>query len=235
VLRQAEFFGPLLRDPDNYAVSIFGAPGAEAPWGWRVEGHHLSLNFTLVPGRPVAVTPAFFGANPAHVRSGPHQGFRALAQEQDLAFALVRSVEPRLHSRLVISGVTMGDIVSGPGRGQSLLVPSGVALSDLSAESQALAFRLIEVYAHNMRSEIAEHELRRIREAGLGRVHFAWAGLMDPASPHYYRIHGPTVIIELDNTQNEANHIHSVWRDPRNDFGADLLRAHYERDHRHRA
>ncbi|PYN80583.1 MAG: hypothetical protein DMD96_13785 [Candidatus Rokuibacteriota bacterium] len=231
VLRQLETFGGLLRDPDKYYVTVFGAPEAAAPWAWRVEGHHLSLNFTLVPGRPVAVTPAFFGANPAEVRSGAHRGLRALADEQDLAVALLRGLDASLRGRLVIAAESLGDIVSGPGRGESLKTPAGVALGELGGEQRALAIRLIEVYARNMRSELAEEELRRLRETGVDRVHFAWAGPIDPRQPHYYRLHGPTLLIEYDNSQNQANHVHSVWHDPRNDFGADPLRAHYERRH----
>jgi hypothetical protein len=232
ILRQLETFGGLMRDPEKYYVSIFGAPEAAAPWGWRLEGHHLSLNFTLVPGQPVAVTPAFFGANPAEVQSGPHRGLRTLAEEQDLGLAIARGVDAGLRGRLVIATESLGDIVSGPGRTDSLKAPAGVALGELAAEPRALALRLIETYARNMRSEIAEEELRRMREAGSERVHFAWAGPIDPKQPHYYRLHGPTLLIEYDNSQNRANHVHSVWHDPRNDFGADLLRAHYERGHR---
>jgi hypothetical protein len=232
VLRQLETFGGFLRDPEKYYVTVFGTPGASAPWGWRLEGHHLSLNFTLVPGRPVAVTPAFFGANPAEVRTGPQQGLRALAEEQDLGIALARGVDAPLRGRLVIAAESLGDIVSGPGRGDSLRTPAGVPLGDLGAAPRALALRLIEVYARNMRSDVAEDEVRRMREAGVERVHFAWAGPLDPRRPHYYRLHGPTLLIEYDNTQNGANHIHTVWHDPRYGFGADALRSHYEKgDH----
>jgi hypothetical protein len=230
VLRQLETIG-LFRDPENYYVTIFGAPGSAAPWGWRLEGHHLSLNFTLVPGRPVAVTPAFYGANPATVPSGPHQGLRTLKDEQDLGLALAHLLAPSFRARLVIAPDSPGDIVSGPGRSDSLKTPAGVPLADMAAEPRTLALRLIETYARNMRSEIADVELRAMQEAGTERIHFAWAGALDAGRPHYYRLHGPTVLIEYDNSQNNANHVHSVWHDPRNGFGADLLRAHYHTDH----
>ena len=232
VLRQVESFGFLSRDPENYAVSVFGTPGPDAPWGWRLEGHHLSLNFALAPGRPAAVTPAFMGANPAAVGAGPHKGLRTLKDEQDLGLALARSVDAALRPRMVIAASAPGDIVSGPGRTESLRTPQGVPLGDLSADQRAQALRLVETYARNLRAEHAEAELARLRDAGVERVHFAWAGPLDPARPHYYRMHGPTVLIEYDNTQNGANHIHSVWRDPRGDFGADPLGAHYRHHHR---
>ena len=231
VLRQLETFGGLLRDPEKYYVSVFGAPDAAAPWGWRLEGHHLSLNFTVAPGRAVSVTPAFFGANPAEVPSGSQRGLRILADEQDLAFALVRGVDPGLRARLVIAAESPGDIVTGPGRTDSLKTPAGVTLGELAAEQRALALRLVETYARNMRSDVADEELRRMRDAGAENVRFAWAGPIDPRQPHYYRLHGPTLLIEYDNSQNRANHLHSVWHDPRNDFGVDLLRAHYDNAH----
>ncbi|MGH7385434.1 MAG: DUF3500 domain-containing protein, partial [Candidatus Rokuibacteriota bacterium] len=232
VLRQIETFG-LSRDPENYAFTVFGNPGASAPWGWRVEGHHLSLNFTLVPGRPVAMTPAFMGANPAQVASGARKGLRALAAEQDLGRALARSLSEAQRARTVIAAESLGDIVTGPGRADSLATPAGLALADMTGDQRNLAGRLIEEYARNMRSELADQELSRMREAGLTRIHFAWAGPLDPGRAHYYRLHGPTLLIEYDNTQNNANHIHSVWHDPRRDFGLDLLRAHYQRGHHH--
>jgi len=234
VLRRIETFG-LSRDPENYAFTVFGNPGAAAPWGWRVEGHHLSLNFTLVPGQPVAVTPAFLGANPAEVPSGPKKGLRTLAAEHDLGRSLVGRLTDAQRQRTVIAAQSHGDIVTGPGRGDSLATPAGLPLTDMTGEQRGLAARLIEEYARNMRSELAEQELRRMRDAGLERIHFAWAGALEAGRAHYYRLHGPTLLIEHDNTQNNANHIHSVWHDPRRDFGLDLLRAHYERGQHHHA
>ena len=234
VLRQAETFGSLLRDPGQYFVTVFGTPG-RSPWGWRMEGHHLSLNFTIVAGKPIAVTPAFMGANPAHVRSGPLDGLRALGREQDFGRALALSLDAGQQRRMLIADRSLGDIVSGPARREGLGAPAGLPLADMTGDQRALAIQLVEEYARTMRREVAEDELRRLREAGIEHVHFAWAGPLAPGEAHYYRLHGPTLVIEFDNTQNDANHIHSVWRDPQNDFGADLLRAHYEHGHRHHA
>jgi len=231
VLRRLETFGGLLRNPENYSVSVFGTPGPSGPWGWRIEGHHLSLNFTVVPDKPIAVTPAFMGANPALVPSGPLKGLRTLAREQDLGRALAQSADARQRARMVIGDRSLGDIVTGPGRAESLTSPAGLALGEMSGDQRDLAVRLIEEYARNMRSEMAEEELRRMREAGVQRIYFAWAGPIEAGKAHYYRLHGPTLLIEYDNTQNDANHIHSVWHDPRADFGLDLLRAHYRTGH----
>ncbi len=232
VLRQSELFG-FSRDPENYFLTLFGTPGSDAPWGFRVEGHHLSLNYTIVPSRPITVTPAFLGANPATVPAGPHKGLRTLQEEQELGLALARAIPPPFRSRLVIAAESLGDIVSGPGRTEKLRSPEGVALGELGGDHRALAIQLVETYARTMRNEIAEEELRRARTAGIERIHFAWAGPVDPTRPHYYRLHGPTLLIEYDNTQNDANHIHTVWHSPQNDFGADLLRAHYLKGHPH--
>jgi hypothetical protein len=232
VLRRLETFGGLLRNPENYSVSVFGTPGPSAAWGWRIEGHHLSLNFTVVPGKPIAATPAFMGANPAEVPSGPRTGVRTLAREQDLGRALARSADAAQRSRMVIGDRSLGDIVTGPGRERSLASPVGLPVAEMTAEQRGIAAQIVEEYLGNMRGEMAQEELRRMREAGIERLQFAWAGPLDAGKAHYYRLHGPTLLIEFDNTQNDANHIHSVWHDPRGGFGVDALRAHYAASHR---
>jgi hypothetical protein len=174
VLRQLETFGGLTRDPDNYAVTVFGTPAVDARWGWRLEGHHLSLNFTLVPGKPVAVTPAFFGANPAEVPSGALKGLRTLAREQDLGRALAQAMDEAQRRRMVIGAQSLGDIVSGPGRRDSLESPAGIPAADLNAAQRERLVTLVEEYARNMRTDVADDELRRLHDAGIERLHFAW-------------------------------------------------------------
>lgn len=221
------------RDPDNYAFAVFGNPGSTEPWCWRVEGHHLSLTFTLVPGEGIGATPAFFGANPNQVPAGhPHTGLRVLAQEQDLAFALVQGLESEQRAAAVIADRSMGDILTGPGREQSLRAPTGLPLARMNEAQRDGAMRLIGEYVGNMAVDLAETQFARIREAGIERLHFAWAGSLLPGKPHYYRIQGPTVVIEYDNSRDEANHAHSVWHDPQDAFGIDLLRRHNETAHR---
>jgi hypothetical protein len=231
VLRAIEKVRRHDRDPDNYAWSVFGDPEAGGPWGWRVEGHHVSLNFAFAAGSVGAVTPAFMGANPARVPSGPLEGFRVLGAQEDLARELIRSLPAADRNRAIIAAQSLGNIVSGPGRGDALRSPVGLAVGDMAAPQRALAERLMEEFVGNLRTELAEAQRTRIREAGLDAIRFAWAGPVDPGHAHYFRLHGPRLLVEHDNTQNDANHVHSVWRDPMRDFAVDLLGEHYRIGH----
>jgi hypothetical protein len=221
------------RDPENYSIAIFGDASDVKPWGWRFEGHHLSLSFTVVPGQGFSVTPAFFGTNPAEVREGhKHSGLRVLKREHDLAFDLIGGFNDRQRETAILQARSFGDILTGPGREDSLRQPQGLSLSAMDSAQRGTVFDLVEAYIRNMRAAVAEKEMRDLRAAGLEKLHFAWAGSTTPDGPHYYRLHGPTVIIEYDNTQGGGNHVHSVWHDPRNTLGRDLLRRHHENDHR---
>jgi hypothetical protein len=223
------------RDPENYHFWIFGAPSVDQPWGWRFEGHHISLNFTSADGVTVSA-PAFIGANPARVPSGPHAGWRLLAAEEDRARDLLAALTPSQREQAIIAERTPGDIITGNDREARLEAKEGLSAGDMTAGQLVLLRRLLAEYAENVEPEMARVRYARIEEEGIERLHFAWAGSTEPGEPHYYRIHGPTVLIEYDNTQNDANHIHSVWRDLENDFGGDLLRRHYETagaDHGH--
>ena len=220
------------RDPGNYALVIFGDPTAVTPWAWRFEGHHLSLSVLVAPDHGVAVTPVFFGANPAHVPRGHgHGGFRLVGAEEDAAFSLVQSLEGGLRAEAVIADRSLGDIVSGPGRETDLKRLEGVALARLNEAQRGGVMRILELYAGTMREEIAAPALAKVRDAGIEALHFAWAGSLARGRPHYFRVHGPTALIEYDNTQDGANHVHSVWIDPASLFGRDLLKAHYKGAH----
>lgn len=221
------------RDPDNYSLAIFGDASDVKPWAWRFEGHHLSLSFTVDPGVGFSVTPAFFGTNPAEVHgSHKHTGLRVLKREHDLAFQLIGGLNAAQHDTAILQPRSFGDILTGPGREDSLRQPQGLALSAMDSAQRGQIFDLVEAYIRNMRPTIAEQQMRDLRAAGLENLHFAWAGATTPDSPHYYRLHGPTVIIEYDNTQGGGNHVHSVWHDPRYGLGRDLLRRHHEHDHK---
>jgi hypothetical protein len=220
------------RDPELYYFTVFGNPGGVEPWAWRVEGHHISLNFTVAGGKGVASTPAFLGVNPAEVREGPRRGLRALKAEEYLGFQLVGSLTDDQKKKAVLSADAPREIVTGNKRKAEPGEPQGIAFVDLKVEQQAMLRVLVDVYAHRVRDEIAHEHLGKIETAGWEKVYFAWAGGIEPGKGHYYRIHGPTFIVEFDNTQNGANHIHTVWRDLSNDFGEDLLKAHYDHEHK---
>ena len=217
------------RDPGLYYVSLFAGPGGRHPWGWRFEGHHLSVNVTDLGPHGQIVAPLFMGANPARVPSGPRRGARLLAAEEDLGFELLRMLDPRQRARATIAARTFGDIVTRSEPAVRPMAFAGLPAAGMTDAQQRQLRRLLELYAGRMADSSASRQLRRIEQAGFERLHFAWAGAHQPREPHYYRIHGPTVLVEYDNSQGGANHIHTVWRDLENDFGGDLLKRHYAR------
>jgi hypothetical protein len=214
---------PGFRDPGRYHVMLFGAPSPEVPWSWRFEGHHLSINVTQV-GDVLASTPAFFGANPARVRSGPHAGMRVLAAEEDVARALFASLTEAQWSRARIAERAPDDLVTGNDSRARLPRFEGLPASELTDDQRARLWELIEVYAGNLHPTLARAHRERIERAGVDRLHIAWAGSREPGRAHYYRVHGPTHLIEYDN--RGGNHIHAVFRDLEDDFGEDLLARH---------
>jgi hypothetical protein len=216
----------LVRDSERYFFSVFGTPSTKSTWGWRVEGHHMSLHFTAVNGTLVAGSPSFFGSNPAEVRDGPKTGMRVLALEEDAGRALIESLDAAQRAKAIINATAPNDIVTMANLKIDPLSPTGIAASDLTAPQRALLAKLIDVYAARVADDIAAETIARIDRAGREKITFAWAGPIERGQKHYYRVQGPTFLIEYDNTQNDANHIHSVWRDFTRDFGADLLREH---------
>ncbi len=224
VLRRIE--GREYRDPGLYFITIFGDPGEGATWAWRFEGHHLSVNFTVVNGQFVAGAPSFFGANPANHGEGRARQ-RILAAEEDLGRRLIQALPDEQRRVAVIAERAFGDIVTGASHEVDIGERRGLAYGRMSPEHQQQLRELVEHYARRLRPELAETDLAGIQQAGWDNVHFAWAGPQESGQGHYYRLHGPTFLVEYDNTQNQANHIHTVWRDLKNDFGRDLLREHY--------
>ena len=224
----AQIEGNPRRDPQLYYTAVFGDPGLRAPWAWRFEGHHLSVNATHVDGQTQVVAPLFMGSNPARVPNGPKAGLRLLAAEEDVARELIRMLPEARRARAIIADDAFPDILTRNDPKVRSLKIEGLAAGDMSKTEQAQLRKLLLVYANRMTESAAREQIERIERAGFGKLHFAWAGSLEPGKPHYYRVHGPTVLIEYDNTQNNANHIHSVWRDLERDFGGDLLRAHYE-------
>lgn len=225
---------PRFRDKGRYHLTIFGDPAPAGTWGWRYEGHHVSLHWTIVEGRMVSTTPQFLGANPATVRSGPAQGTRALAGEEDLARQLLASLTAAQRGEAVLAGSAPADILTANARRAGRLAERGIPYARLAPAQQGRLWALIEEHAVAQRPELAAERLRRVREAGLDGVRFAWLGSERPGEGHYYRIQGPTFLVEYDNTQDGANHVHTVWREFDGDFGRDLLAEHYRTSPHHR-
>lgn len=220
-----------LRRPGRYWFRVYGTPGSTA-WAWRVGGHHLAVTITVVDDRVVG-TPQFFGANPATVPLGfPGAGRRTLAAEQDLGRALVTSLPPASRAVAVIAPeaprdiLTRDDPVADAGR-----IAPGLAYGDMPAAARDLLERLVRHYLGRVTAAAAEPAWAELTEAGLSRVTFRWAGPVEPGGRHYYAVLGPTFLLEYDNTQHDANHVHSVWRDLRHDWGDDLLAAHHAAHH----
>ena len=218
----------LVRNPEKYFFSIFGTPSPKDkdPWGWRVEGHHVSLNFSVVNGTLVAGTPSFFGSNPAEVRDGPKKGLRILGAQEDAARALLDALDASQREKATIDAVAPGDMVTMNKNDINPLSPVGITAAALTPKQRDLLMTLIDVYTGAMAGDIAADRMSRLRKAGLDKIAFAWAGPVERGRKHYYRIQGPTFLVEYDNTQNDGNHVHSVWRDFNGDFGRDLLREH---------
>jgi hypothetical protein len=223
--------GRMVRDPELYYFSIFGKPGSSATWGWRVEGHHLSLNFTIVGGKVVLGGPTFLGTNPAEVKSGPRQGTRVLGQDEDMARELVKSLDAEQQKEAVFAEKAPADILAMPGK-VAAQTPLGLAASKMNEAQSTQLMKLIKEYANRLRGELAAQDIERAEKAGKEKLHFAWAGGLNRGDGHYYRVQGPGFIIEYDNTQNGANHVHSVWHDLANNFGEDALRKHVSEDHK---
>ncbi|MEO5913703.1 MAG: DUF3500 domain-containing protein [Luteolibacter sp.] len=219
---------PTYRDSGKYYVTIFGTPGTAKGWGWRFEGHHLSFNITLVEGKDISVTPSFLGTNPAEVREGPHKGLRVLAEEEDLARALITTLLTAGKSAAVFSEKPPAEILSAENRTATVLEAVGITAADMSDTQRAALLKLISQYTGRYRSEIAAADMAKIEKAGIDKIRFGWAGGTKPGEAYYYRIQGPTFLMESCNVQNEANHVHASWRDFTGDFGRDILGEHFK-------
>ena len=207
------------RDPELYHVSIFGAPDPIGTWGWRFEGHHLSLNFTLDKGEVIGSTPEFYGSNPALIEAGPQRSIRVLGTEEDLARQLIKlSTSEQL--KLAWVDQAAPDDLRGANAPQAEKTPAvGLAAAKMNPDQQKLLGDLLEEYLKNMPADVAAKRRERLMKGGFEQIHFAWWGQTEVNQRHYYRIQGPTFLIEYNNTQNNANHVHSYWRDLGGDFG----------------
>ncbi|MCG2461820.1 DUF3500 domain-containing protein [Flavobacteriaceae bacterium F89] len=225
--------GSSMRDPLDYHFCIFGTPSPKEVWGWRFEGHHVSLNFTSADGSISSSTPSFLGSNPGIVPSGQEKGKEVLRMESQLGLQLVNSFSKDQLKRAKFSDEAPRDIITGNQRKVEFMEPKGIAYSELNGDQKSLFLELLHVYLDNYESRFSENFEEKITKAGIRNLHFAWAGGMQWGTGLYYCIQGPVLLIEYDNTQNHGNHVHTVVRDLTNDFGEDVLREHYEKDHQH--
>ncbi len=236
IIEHEEVLGPLEaesghvtwpRDPELYYWTVFGDPAGSDPWGWRAEGHHLSIHYSVWGDQILAVTPFFLGANPAEVRKGPKLGQRILSQREDLAIELMASLDAGQRGKAVIHDNAPWDILGYNSSKQAIHNDEGLAARDLNGTQKELLLTLISEYVGGAPAPVAADRMARIRDTGLDDYRLVWAGALDRSRDHYYRIHGGQFIVEFDNIQNGANHIHSVWRDVENDFAQDVLRDHH--------
>ena len=228
VLAEIEVNGRFDRDPELYFLTIFGTPGLDSNWALRYEGHHLAYNWTFVSGMGIASSPQFFGSNPAEVRSGEKIGTRVLSVEEDLGRDLVSALSADQKKMAILDLEVPGDIFTAAEREITRLENSGISYSDLNSRQKRMLIALIDELASMQSEVIAEARMASIRSEGLEDIKFAWIGGIERGDPHYYRVQGSGFLIEYDNTQNNANHIHLVWRDFTGDFGRDLIRMHYQ-------
>jgi len=230
VLRIAEKDDGERRNPEKYYFSIFGTPSDTQPWGYRVEGHHVSQNYTVIGGK-IADTPSFFGSNPREVRVGPRKGLRVLAQEEDAGRKVMESLTPEQQKTALVDKVAYKDILTTNSRQAALRgQPSGICAAQMNEKQFGLLMDLLNAYADNMPEPLSAERMRKVKAAGKD-IYFAWAGVVEFGGPHYYRVQSQTFLVEYDCTQDNANHIHSVWRDFDGDWGRDVLKAHYQTSH----
>jgi hypothetical protein len=219
------------RDPDNYYVTIFGKPTATGTWGYRVEGHHISQNYTIVNGK-IVDSPSFFGSNPAEVKVGPRKGLRVLAAEDDYGYEVIESLDASQKATAIVDKTALKDIITMNSRVAALNgAPNGLPASKMTAAQYEKLLSLVDVYAENVPPQMAQYRMDLAKAQPKDATFFAWTGETQRGGPHYYRVQTPAFLIEMDETQDNANHIHSVWRDYKNDWGLDLLKMHYASDH----
>ena len=225
------------RDPKQYAFSVFGDPAGRDPWAWRMEGHHCYLHFYVLGDKVISMTPSFFGSNPGVVRIDvPQKGKEIMKRETGLALSLVNSLDAAQLQKAMLSDTVLPEIVTFNKRKALLEKQEGIAFADLNAAQRATFLNLLQTYLNTYHLTLANQQMDKLKAVGLDKLTFAWAGDRQPGygpgKGQYYRIHGPTILIEYDNTQNQANHVHTVVRDLTNDWGEDVLAEHYRQQHR---
>jgi len=221
-----------IRNPGKYYIILFGKPKEKDIWGWRFEGHHISFSFSTKDNELVSGTPGFLGANPAIVQTGPQKGKQVLREETELGFELLHSLTTQQLQTAVVSSEAPHEIITFASRKARIDSKEGIRYDAMTKEQKAIFMKLIQLYINRYTKLFADTMMKELNEAGLNDLRLVWAGAQQPGStPYYYRIQGPTIIIEYDNSQNNANHIHTVVRDLVHDFGGDELLEHYKKNH----
>lgn len=223
--------GQFRRDPLEYYVSVFGTPSTSGTWGWRFEGHHLSLQFTVVEGAITVSSPTFLASNPAEVPEGPRRGMRALGRQEDAGRALLGSLDEEQRGVAIQTNINVRDVVARVALDPDPLAPVGIEARALSPAQRDLLMEIVHAYTDVMADEIAALRLAKVERAGVDNLRFAWAGGTKRGEMSYFRVQGPTFLIELSNTMNDPNHIHSGWREFGAEFGRDILAQHVREDH----
>jgi hypothetical protein len=223
ILADLEKGGGPTRNPGNYFFTVFGTPSKTAAWGWRVEGHHLSLNFTLDKGKVISATPFFFGANPAVWIGGPKKGQEVLPEAEDYVKDLFKSLDDD-QKKVALQKEPFPEIEEAAKTPTKVAEPKGLSAAKMNEKQRDLLQKVLNGYADRMPPDVAKVEMERVKDAGLDKVHFAYQGGLAQGEAHSYRVQGPTFVIEFlnvqaDSAKNAANHIHSAWRSLKNDFG----------------
>jgi hypothetical protein len=223
------FVMSLLWSPKNYYFAFFGQP-TDSIWGYKLEGHHLSINFTFVKDK-LSVTPFFIGTDPAEYQSAEYAGWRVLGQEEDLGIKLIHLLSTAQQKKATKSSEVPKDIITGAESGKRLVDDWGILGAEMNPEQKAVLQYIIREFVFNLEYEKAIIEYEKILKAGIDNVYFGWIGAYDEMKPHYYVLNGPTFLIEFDNNggpRNSANHIHAIWREKGNEYGEDVLKKHYQ-------
>jgi uncharacterized protein YxeA len=222
----------VMRDSEKYYTAFYGNPVKDSLWSWSFQGHHISLNFTVLNGE-TSIAPRFFGANPAIVKEGSRKGERTLAKEDDLGLELINSCSAEQKQKAIFQHKAFTDIATTNSADVGPLQPVGIKMNELNDSQQTILLHLIDEYLANMPDDLAAKRMENLKKEETAEINFGWAGATKLGEGHYYRIQGLSFLIEFDNTQNNANHIHSVWRDFDGDFGRDLIREHYQSSEHH--
>ncbi|MDQ6609072.1 MAG: DUF3500 domain-containing protein [Bacteroidota bacterium] len=228
-----QFMKDLKFSHQNYYIAFFGNPATDIDWGYKLEGHHLSLNFTF-HNNQLSVTPMFVGTDPAEYPILEYAGWRVLSKEEDFGLKLMETLSPQQKQKATMSREVPGDIITAAESGKRLVDYWGIKATELSVIQKEILKSIIREFVFNLGYEKAISEYNKILKAGIENVYFGWIGEYEEKKPHYYILNGPTFLIEFDNNggpRRAANHIHAIWREKGNEFGEDILKKHYETEH----